>query len=136
MKDFRSDPMPSQDGKGIAKTTFQKALSALGEAVDETFFPLTKPFVHALTFDLFGFWLVWQLQGGFEGLQRPLSEGGWGMSRSAIYRRISLFRSATGQHPDEYKIPGLTLDLVEYLRASLEKKERRAQISYSPTKLD
>jgi hypothetical protein len=36
---------------------------------------------------LVGFWAIWRLAGGFEGLQRM------GMSRASIYRRIKLFRS-------------------------------------------
>ena len=34
-----------------------------------------------------------------------------GMSRSAIYRRIKLFRELTGQHPDEYEVDGITFDV-------------------------
>ena len=34
------------------------------------------------------------------------------MSRASIYRRIKLFRIAFGAHPDEYEMPGITLDLV------------------------
>ena len=37
------------------------------------------------------------------------------MSRSAIYRRIKLFRSLTGFHPDEYEMPGVTIDVATYL---------------------
>ncbi len=58
--------------------------------------------------DLFGFWLVWHLQGGYDGLRAM------GMSRSAIYRRIKVFRTMTGMHPDEYGLPGVSIDLVEY----------------------
>jgi hypothetical protein len=58
--------------------------------------------------DLTGFWLLWHLEGGFEGLRRL------GMSRSSIYRRISLFRKTMGVHPDEYEMPGVSLDLVQY----------------------
>ena len=42
-----------------------------------------------------GFWLLWHVEGGFEGLQRI------GMSRSSIYRRISAFRKLMEVHPDE-----------------------------------
>ncbi len=58
--------------------------------------------------DLFGFWLVWHLEGGFEGLRQA------GMSRSAIYRRVRLFRKAFHAHPDEFEMPGVTLDLKAY----------------------
>jgi len=58
--------------------------------------------------DLFGFWLLWQLEGGYDGLRRL------GMSRSAIYRRIKLFRTMTGMHPDEYVLPGVETDVQTY----------------------
>jgi hypothetical protein len=60
--------------------------------------------------DLTGFWLMWHLEGGFEGL-RAL-----GLSRASIYRRVKLFRMATGKHPDEYTMPGVTIDLDAYAR--------------------
>ena len=63
-----------------------------------------------------GFWVVWHLEGGFEGLRAT------GMSRASIYRRVKLFRIAFGMHPDEFVMPGVTLDLEEYqARAILTK---------------
>jgi hypothetical protein len=61
------------------------------------------------TEELVGFWLMWHLEGGFEGLQRL------GMSRSAIYRRVSAFRRMFGAHPDEFTLPGVSLDVETYL---------------------
>jgi hypothetical protein len=58
--------------------------------------------------DLIGFWCVWHLEGGFEGLQRM------GMSRASIYRRVKLFRIAFGAHPDEFVMPGIKLDLNDF----------------------
>ena len=58
--------------------------------------------------DLYGFWLCWHLEGGFEGLRRV------GMSRSAIYRRIRLFRRAFNAHPDEFQMPGVSIDLEAF----------------------
>jgi hypothetical protein len=37
-----------------------------------------------------------------------------GMSRATIYRRIKTFRLALGAHPDEFEMPGITLDLTAY----------------------
>ena len=71
--------------------------------------PLAKRVGAASAVDLMGFWLVWQTEGGFEGLRRL------GMSRSAIYRRITLFRKFMGIHPDEYEMPGVTIDVTAYL---------------------
>jgi hypothetical protein len=58
--------------------------------------------------DLVGFWAVWHLEGGFEGLR------GMGMSRASIYRRVKLFRIAFGAHPDEFVMPGIKLDLNDF----------------------
>ena len=55
--------------------------------------------------------LVWHLDGGFEGLLAL----GW--NRATIYRKISAFRKVTGQHPDEFKMPGVTLSIEQYQEA-------------------
>jgi hypothetical protein len=102
--DFRSDRMRSPEGKGRAKAKLDEYL--------KTAPPLKKSKVRyaavRLTPELYGFWLMWHLEGGFEGL---LSEG---MSRSSIYRRIRAFRMIMGMHPDECKIAGVTLNLAQY----------------------
>ena len=68
--------------------------------------------------DLVGFWAVWHLEGGFEGLQAM------GMSRASIYRRIKLFRIAFGAHPDEFEMPGITLDLVAFREGWAETRQK------------
>jgi hypothetical protein len=80
----------------------------LGPALGALLDPAAQKPGAAIGVDLFGFWLVWHLEGGFEGLRRS------GMSRSAIYRRIKLFRVVTGMHPDEYVLPGVSIDLETY----------------------
>src|SRR5437870_457254 len=105
MTDFRSDRMESPDGKGIAR----RAWDAYAKTVNWTVGPYVEPAARrvaaSIGVDLMGFWLTWHLEGGYEGL-RAL-----GMSRSAIYRRISAFRRYTGQHPDEFEMPGVTLNV-------------------------
>lgn len=108
MVDFRSARMESPEGKGRAR----RAWDAYASAVNKVASPVVEPFarkaaVPVMT-DLAGFWLLWHVEGGFEGLQRL------GMSRSSIYRRISLFRKLLGVHPDEYEMPGVRLDLTKY----------------------
>lgn len=121
LPDFRSEPMDSPDGRGFAR----RAWSAYARKTNEWFGPALRPLVEpaarklspTIAVDLFGFWLIWHLEGGFEGLQRT------GMSRSAVYRRIKLFRAVTGMHPDEYVLPGLTIDLDAYRGAEPYRRE-------------
>jgi hypothetical protein len=108
--DFRSAPMPTPEGAGKAKQRFQKAWEAYANALRPVSEPMARVIGRELTFDLMGFWLTWQLHGGFEGMQRDLK-----MSRSAVYRRVSAFRRATGMHPDEFSLPGVTLNTAKYV---------------------
>lgn len=110
--DYRSDRMDSPEGKGNARRTweayvraFDKHASPLVRPVVE---PALRPFAMNMTADLLGFWLCWHLEGGFDGLRRA------GFSRSGIYRRVKRFRQITGQHPDEFVLPGVRFDLEEY----------------------
>lgn len=108
MQDFRSERMPTPEGKGIA----HRAWNAYASTVREH--PATKALARRIAvgpaMDLTGFWLMWHLEGGFEGLRRL------GMSRASIYRRVKLFRIVTGKHPDEYEMPGVTVDVGEYAK--------------------
>lgn len=122
MADFRAERMPSPDGHGHAKARWQKAWDAYSDAVRKYAGPVVepafRPIARSLTFDAMGFWLTWQLEGGFDGLQRSL-----GMSRSAIYRRLALFRKATGKHPDDFSFPGVHVDVDEYVAAIVASRE-------------
>ena len=108
MTDFRSDRMESPEGKGIAR----RARDAYPGAVGKVASPVLRPAVHMYAagsmVDLVGFWVVWHLEGGFEALRAM------GMSRASIYRRIKLFRIAFDAHPDEFVMPGVTLDLAAH----------------------
>lgn len=108
MADFRSSRMESPEGKGRAR----RAWDAYASAVTKVSAPVVEPFARKaavpVMMDLAGFWLLWHAEGGFEGLQRI------GMSRSSIYRRISLFRKLLGVHPDEYEMPGVKLDIATF----------------------
>lgn len=115
MVDYRSERMPSPDGRGIAVGRWRAAWDAYSTAVrplSKPLSPLVRPFAQGATFDLIGFWYAWHTCGGFDGLHEQL-----GMSRSAIYRRVSLFRKAFGEHPDVYRFPGVHLDVDEVVAA-------------------
>lgn len=103
--------MESAEGQGIARRAWERYASTVNRAAA----PALKPFIDAAAAkgaaDLLGFWLVWQLEGGFEGLRRN------GMSRSTIFRKVGRFRQVTGKHPDEFELPGVTLDVEAYTKA-------------------
>jgi hypothetical protein len=99
--------MESPEGKGRARRAWDAYASAVNKAAAPVE-PFTRKAAVPVMTDLAGFWLLWHVEGGFEGSQRL------GMSRSSIYRRISLFRKLLGVHPDEYEMPGVKLDLTKY----------------------
>ena len=124
MADFRSERMPSPEGEGRAKSAledgwdaYRSANKALNKSLFSVF-PWLRQTLRgqsaSIASDLFGFWLAWQLFGGFEGLQAL------GMSRTTLYRRISLFRSAFGVHPDVFEMPGVTVDVEAFLAGFTE----------------
>jgi hypothetical protein len=127
--DFRAERMPSPEGEGIARTSLEKAWDgyhAANKAINKPLnaaLPglktLLRGWATSTMFDLFGFWLMWHLLGGFEGLQKAL-----GMSRSSVYRRISQFRAAFGEHPDVYTFPGVTIDVDAFVRDLAERGEK------------
>ena len=131
MADFRSQRSPTPDGQGLAKGRFERAWEAYSKAVLPVGGPLSNalrpvlwPFARGMTFDLIGFWTCWHILGGFDGLRTHL-----GMSRSAIYRRVAVFRQIMGEHPDTYRFPGITLDVEGFLRDSAASAPDQAEAS-------
>ena len=119
--------MSSPEGEGRARGALEKSWDAYYLANKSINKPLLAAFpelktilrgwVNSTMLDLFGFWMVWHLVGGFEGLQKNL-----GMSRSSSYLRVSQFRAAFGEHPDVFQFPGVTIDVEGFLRDMAEKK--------------
>ncbi|WP_411277980.1 hypothetical protein [Gaiella sp.] len=110
-RDYRSERMESPEGLGIARARWEASSDGrAGKLVggDGEMHPLVRRIAAPALLDLAGFWVMWHLRGGFEGLRAA------GLSRSSIYRRVSNFRTATGMHPDEYVFPGIKLDLEAY----------------------
>ena len=119
--DFRSDRMETPEGRGIARRAWEGYVGAVTKVTTPAIKPLVRKYAAGSIVDLVGFWTVWHLEGGFEGLQRM------GMSRASIYRRIKLFRIAFGAHPDEFEMPGITLDLAAFREGWAEKNKARAK---------
>lgn len=124
--DFRTERMPSPEGEGRAKSALESAFETYfkaNKAVNKRMFAafpelksVLRGYASSRAIDLFGFWLLWQIMGGFEGMQNGL-----GMSRTAMFRRIAMFREVFGEHPDVYQFPGVTIDPGEFLRGMAER---------------
>jgi hypothetical protein len=112
-EDFRSQRMDSPEGKGLARRAWDAYAAAANRVAGPSLKPVVQRIAAPMAVDLFGFWLCWHLEGGFEGLRRA------GMSRSAIYRRLKLFRKHFGAHPDEFEMPGVSIDLAAYHEGQL-----------------
>lgn len=121
--DYRSDRMDSPEGKGIARRAWDGYSDAVKRASAKGRIPLVTPAAEVVArehlADLVGFWALWHLYGGFEGLL------GYGFHRATIYRKIKRFRSVFGVHPDEYVMPGVTIDAATYWASSEKKLTRR-----------
>jgi len=108
VEDFRSDKSESREGKGTAR----RAWEAYSRGVNRVFVPISEPAIGRFSLrkvsDLVGFWVLWHLHGGFEGLRKA------GMSERTIYRQVAWFRMAFHEHPDSYRFPGVDLNPEEY----------------------
>lgn len=125
--DFRSERMETPEGRGVARRAWDAYAGAVGKVATPVLRPLVNKYAAGSIVDLIGFWAVWHLEGGFEGLQRM------GMSRASIYRRIKLFRIAFGAHPDEFEMPGIKLDLAAFREgwAAIAEEKRAGAKSHS-----
>jgi hypothetical protein len=105
--DLRSKPMETRDGYGLAAGKWDAAASALvrGGLIEVGARRVALEDIQSLV----GFWALWQLEGGFAGMERI------GYAPATIYRKIKSFREVFGQHPDQFSFPGLIADPAAYL---------------------
>ena len=124
--DFRSDRSETNEGKGNARRVWDAYVRTVNRALGPTLHPVVQPaaagVARTMVADLIGFWTIWHLHGGFEGVEK------FGYSRATIYRKIKRFRKFFGVHPDEFKMVGITLDPEAYwAEAERVEAERAAQ---------
>lgn len=122
--------MPTPEGEGNARDSYERAFDAYfaaNKAVNKRLFgafpelrTLFRGQTNAKLFDLFGFWLMWRILGGFEGMQKYL-----GVSRSGMFRRIAAFRAVFGEHPDVYEFPGITIDPAVFASGLTERLKQQ-----------
>jgi hypothetical protein len=117
--DFRSEAMLSREGEGRAKAAYEAAdgpLDTVGPTKGKGGIGAVSRQINE---DLLGFWLLWHIRGGFDGLER------YGMHRATIFRKINRFRQVFGVHPDVFELPGITLDVTGYWAGALQAYEER-----------
>jgi hypothetical protein len=84
--------------------------------------PMAEAYARRATSDLIGFWVLWHVYGGFEGLEQR-----YGMHKSTIWRKVAKFRKAFGAHPDEYRFKGITLDTPSFWAAAMADAKIKAR---------
>jgi len=112
--DYRSDRL-GPEGAGRARRAWEAYSKGITKAAAPVLVPASKVVARDWMLDLLGFWMLWHLYGGFEGLQE------FGFHRATIYRKISRFRQAFGAHPDEFEFPGVNIDAEAYWAGSKRK---------------
>jgi hypothetical protein len=58
-----------------------------------------------------GFWMLWHLYGGSEGLEH------YGFHPTTIRRKVNRFEESFGAHPRDFVLPGVTIDSEKYWEA-------------------
>lgn len=121
MPDFRSEPSDSAEGKGVARRAWDAYRSAVERAATPVVEPAAAAIARKWSEDMLGFWLMWHLLGGFEGLEA------FGMHRSTIWRKVKRFRTMYGEHPDVYRFEGVTIDPAAAWSAVAQAESRSAR---------
>ena len=111
--------MDSAEGAGRAKKAWEAYTKVVNRHVTPILAPAVKPAIDPMARqaveDMVGFWVMWHLYGGFEGLEE------FGMHKSTIWRKIARFRNMIGEHPDVYVFPGITVDPKAYWASETKK---------------
>ena len=120
--DFRGKKMPSREGLGLAWGRYTDAVNRLSQAgllpgVTEASEKLAREAVLARA----GFWLVWQLEGGFDGMRRL------GMSEATISQVADLVKG--GRHVNLTVSGRSARGLSGQERAALERDRIRTVVA-------
>jgi len=125
--DLRSSRMPSAEGRGRARAAWDAYARMTNKLLDPVIGAPVEALAQrvgvAVTSDMVGFWLMWHLHGGFDGLLRM------GMARTTIFRKVKRIRHLFGQHPDEFEFPGVTVDFGAYWAGAAEAEAKRKRLT-------
>lgn len=123
--DFRSQRSESPEGQGRARRAWDRYAAVSDKVIGPVLHPVLDPLIEPAVKkvardwvgDLVGFWVLWHLYGGFEGLED------FGYSRATIYRKIKRFRRLFGKHPDEWTMEGIVVDPEAYWAAERKRQQ-------------
>lgn len=121
--DFRSDPSETPEGRGLARRAWEayvKKVEPVTKAATPVLEPVAMAWGRKRAGDMIGFWTLWHVFGGFEGLETR-----YGMHRATIWRKVAQFRQMFGEHPDVYRFEGITIDSASFWKAALEAEKRK-----------
>ena len=100
--------MPTAEGRGFARQAWaayeREFNKRVGPSIERAFGPSIKGLAASMVADRIGFWCLWHMYGGFDGLQEL------GFPRTTIFRKVAAFRKTFGAHPDEYVFEGITIE--------------------------
>jgi hypothetical protein len=111
--DFRSRRSSSVEGSANALRARQLQIMRRG-GMDGDLDPVRALRGAGWSDDLLGFWVLWHLAGGFEALV----ELGW--HPTTVWRKIRRFRMLTGEHPDDLRFAGVTIDVDRFWASIVE----------------
>lgn len=119
--------MPSAEGRGRARAAWDAYARLTNKVLNPVLGApiglLAKRYSVAVVNDLVGFWLLWHLHGGFEGLEKM------GMGRTTIFRKVKRFRQLFGEHPDEFEFVGVNVDFKAYWAGAAEAEAKRKRLT-------
>lgn len=112
MPDFRSDPMDSPEGKGKARAAWDTYVRTVNRHAPPPVKAYNRSVAAKQVGELVGFWVLWHIYGGFEGLVERV-----GMHPTTVWRKVKRFRVVFKEHPDVFEMPGVKVDPAAYWSA-------------------
>jgi hypothetical protein len=110
--DYRSDPMDSPEGKGKARAAWEAYVRTVNRHAPPPVKAYNRSIASKQVSELVGFWVMWHLYGGFEGMVERV-----GMHPTTVWRKVKKFRTTFKAHPDVFEMPGITIDPAAYWAA-------------------
>lgn len=103
---------PEGKGKGKARAAWDAYARTMNRHAPAPVKAYNRSVAAKQVSELVGFWVLWHLYGGFEGMVDRI-----GMHPTTVWRKVKRFRTVFHQHPDVFEMPGITVDPAAYWAA-------------------